>query len=126
MLDASVRVIGKEIVDAKLLMAAPRILEHNRLLVTSMLAELKPAVAAQTPLGPGHFGYHLRDMYKTSVKSGPKGTTGYLISPVQGFWREFGTKRGERRFYTAHKTAALLRKTITKFYGTGKAPWWRR
>lgn len=126
MFDASVRVIGKEIVDAKLLRAAPNILEHNKVMVSAMMGELKPAVAAQTPLGPGHFGYHLRNMLTTDVKMSSNKSIGLLKGPSQGVWREYGTKRGERARMTAHKAARLLRKTIKQYYGTGKVSWWRR
>jgi hypothetical protein len=124
LLGGTVRIIGKEIVDAKLLMAAPRILEQNRLMVTAMLKEIKPIVVAQTPLGPGHFGYHLRDRYSTDVKSEGIKTSGVLKAVMQGFWREFGTKRGERAFMTAHKAASLVKRFITFYYG-GMANWWR-
>lgn len=94
---ANVRVIGKDIVDAKLLMAEPRILEQNRLMVSAMLDQIKPIVVENTPVGPGHFGYHLRDRFETDVRSGGLKTTGVLKSPPTGYWREFGTGGRFRR-----------------------------
>jgi hypothetical protein len=142
----SIRIIGKDIVDAKLLLAAPRILAGNRLMVGTMLDFVKAVTVAATPLGPGHFGYHLRDSFTTDVKSGPVKTTGVLKSPPTGYWREFGTggrfrgpkksalrsyvaaiggagTGGERRFYTAHHALAGIHKFIAFYYG--KAQWWR-
>ena len=144
-------IVMDQIVRAKLLAAEPRILAHNRLMITEMLNVIKPTVIAQTPLGPGHFGYHLRDTYVTDVKSSGIVSTGVLKSPAQGYWREFGTKGrsrklgralglsvsqlgkafnagglgsgGERAFMTAHKALAGVRKMIRVFYG-GQAKWW--
>lgn len=152
MVSAKVIVTGDNIVKAKLLLAAPHILAHNRLLVQSMLNTIKPLVVAQTPLGPGHFGYHLRDTYVTDVKSVGIKTTGVLKAPAQGYWREFGTKGrsrkmgraiglsvgqlskafsagalgggGERAYMTAHKSLSKARALI-KFYYGGMAEWWK-
>lgn len=136
-------VTGKNIVDAKLLAAAPRILAENRAMVTTMLDYIKPVVVANTPLGPGHFGYHLRDSYTTDVRSNGVKTTGVLKAPMQGYWREFGTQAhfrkgltvresrmvvsfmggGERAFMTAHHALSGFRRFISFYYG--KAQWWR-
>lgn len=144
-----VQVIGKNIVDAKLLMAAPRILAHNRSLITEMLAVIKPTVIAETPLGPGHFGYHLRESYVTEVTSKEVVSEGVLKAPMTGYWREYGTRGGFRKRGTlpgysfafekaaglahpgggeragmyAHKALAAVRKLIDVFYG-GAASWW--
>ena len=122
----SVRVIGKEQIEAKLARAEVNILAHNRAMVSEMLGFVKAEVVPQIPIGPGHFGYHLRDTFNTDVRSssGQLGTkvTGVLKSAVQGYWRERGTKRGERAFMTAHKALAGIRKFINAYYGTAK--WW--
>jgi hypothetical protein len=88
---AYIRVIGARQVEAKLLAATPRILAHNRMMVTSMLEFIKPEVEAATPIGPGHFGYHLKNSYKTDVASKGVKTIGVLKAPPQGYWLEFGT-----------------------------------
>lgn len=123
LVSAKVEVYGDRIVKAKLLAAAPRILAENRRMVTEMLDYVKPVVIENTPLGPGHFGYHLRDTYTTDVKSEDFVTRGVLKSAVQGYWRERGTKRGERAFRTAHKALAAVRRFIHFYYGN--AQWWR-
>lgn len=144
-------IVMDQIVRAKLLEAEPRILAHNRLMITEMLNVIKPTVIAQTPIGPGHFGYHLRDTYETDVKSSGVKSTGVLKAPAQGYWREFGTKGrsrkmgsalglsvgqlnkafnagglggGEPALMIAHKALAGVRKMINVFYG-GQAAWWR-
>lgn len=148
LLSGEVEVIGKNILDAKLIAAAPHILAHNRGLITEMLDVIKPTVIAQTPLGPGHFGYHLRDKFVTEVKSEGVTSEGVLKSPMTGYWREYGTRgnyrkggpatagmaraaregffghSGERPFMTAHHALAAVRKLIKVFYG-GQAAWWR-
>lgn len=145
MFTSSIRVIGAQIVDAKLLAAAPRILETNRLMVEAMFGEIKPIVEAQTPIGPGHFGYHLKDTYVTDVKTAGVKTIGVLKSPAQGYWREYGTvsrfsRKGSLRGYTAalggmgsggeralmiaHKALNSVRRLINEYYG-GLATWWR-
>ena len=141
--NGTVRVIGAEIVNAKLLMASPRILAHNRLLVGEMLKHIKPIVESETPIGPGHFGYHLRSSYRTDVKSTGLVTTGVLKAPAQGYWREYGTLgnfakssamsgyiaalgggSGERALFIAHKAANSVKRFIAAYYG-GMAAWWR-
>lgn len=116
--------INKAMVDAKLLHAAPNILAHNRSMVEVMLRNIKPMVIAQTPLGPGHFGYHLRDRYVSVIFSRGVRTVGLLKSPWQGYWREYGTKRGERAFMTAHIALQVTRRIIRVYYG-GMTAWWR-
>jgi len=102
-------------------------------------------VVSNTPLGPGHFGYHLRDSFKTDVSSRGVYTTGVLKSPATGYWREYGTKGhfrnrksalraytaaiggsgegGERAFLTAHHALTGIKKFIRFYYGA--AQWWR-
>ena len=75
MLNVNVKVIGKEIVEAKLLAAAPRILALNLEMVKAMLTWVKVETVAATPLGPGHFGYHLRDRFTT-----PRGSRAFTPS----------------------------------------------
>lgn len=145
MLKVNTRFVGKEIVDAKLRMAAPRILEQNRLMVTQMLDEVKKTLVAETPVGPGHFGYHLKDSYKVDVKSGIERTIGVLKAPAQGYWREYGTKGqfarrgnvraainrlghfsgggGEPALMLAHKALSGVKKFLKFYYGN--AQWWR-
>jgi hypothetical protein len=120
----NIRVIGLKQVQAKLLTAAPNILAHNRAMIAEMLREIKPMVEAQTPLGPGHFGYHLRDRYVTDVSSRGVRSTGVLKSPPQGFWREWGTVH-QRRLYIAHKALSKVKGVIRKYYG-GMNRWWGR
>ena len=137
--------IGLDVVRAKLVATAPRILAQNREMVQTMLDYMKPEVAANTPIGPGHFGYHLRDSYVTDVKSSGVRTIGVLKSPRTGYWREYGTGAryrgpkkaaasvrlltgqagtgGERAFMTAHHALAGFRKFVAFYYG--KAQWWR-
>lgn len=143
-------IVMDQAVRAKLLAAEPRILAHNRLMVTEILNVIKPTVAAATPVGPGHFGYHGRDTITFHVVSKGIATTGKLVAAVQLYWREFGTHGGfhkkgtragyafaferlnklahlgggERAFMTAHKALAQTRAIIRTFYG-GQAAWWR-
>ncbi|SRR6266702_3358891 len=141
----TVRWIGKRELDAKLLAAAPRILEQNRLMVTQMLETVKAEIEPGTPLGPGHFGYHLRDTYRVMVASKGVSTSGSLKAAVQGYWREFGTKgrfksrRNRLRSYTAalggfgsggEKAGLFATRALGKVRGMirlyyGKAQWWR-
>ena len=140
-----VRVLGKQEVDAKLLAAAPRILAENKAMVTEMLEMVKAEIEPGTPVGPGHFGYHLRESYKIEVIAKGSKTTGSLKAAVQGYWREFGThgrfkgRRNRLRAYSAaigafgeggekaglFATKALngVRRLIKAYYG--KAQWWR-
>jgi hypothetical protein len=125
MFNASVRIIGKDIVDAKLLAAAPRIAAQNRFLVNSMLEFIKVEVVPQIPIGPGHFGYHARDTFTTDVKTNAAGitTTGVLKAAAQAYWREFGTlgryKKGAYSKPTlGNARAALYAATV----GTGGEP----
>lgn len=148
MLTGMVRTVGLREVQAKALAANARVLATNYALVSSMLLNIKPIVEADTPLGPGHFGYHLRYSYKTDIKAEGVRTIGVLKSPPQGYWREFGTMAGFRKGgaasaamaraayravfstggeparMTAHKAANATRRFITAYYG-GLANWWR-
>jgi hypothetical protein len=151
MFNASIRVIGKDIVDAKLLMATPRILAQNRFLATSMLEFIKAEVQPEMPLGPGHFGQHARDSYRIDVSSSALKTIGKLWAAVEAYWREFGTlgryKKGAYSKPTlgnaraalyavtvgtggepprpiTHKALAGARKFIDFTYN-GLATWWR-
>jgi len=145
----TVRWIGKREIDAKLLAAAPRILEQNRAMVTEMLEMVKVEILPGTPEGPGHFGYHLRDTYRIEVSSQGVKTTGKLKAAVQGYWREFGTQGrfkgrgraagrlqavrimtgavlaggGEKAGLFATKALSQARRLIRFYYG--KAQWWR-
>jgi len=144
-----VRVIGKEVVVAKLAKAEANILANNLAMTQQMLEYVKAEYIPQIPVGPGHFGYHLRDRVSIHVRpsKGQLGTkvVGVLKTPMQGYWREFGTgarhrsrKRGgvghvvfgtgalgsggERAYMTAHKALAGVRKFIRVWYGTAR--WW--
>jgi len=125
-LSGSVRVIGKEAIEAKLAVAEANILANNLAMTKEMLGYVKAEVVPQIPIGPGHFGYHLRETFSTDVKAGrgQGGTkvTGVLRSAVQGYWRERGTRRGERAYMTAHKALAGVKKFINAYYGMAK--WW--
>lgn len=145
MLTSSVRVIGKEIVDARLLAIAPRILATNRRLVGVMLEAVKAEVVSVTPQGPGHFGYHGRDTVHAEIKSEGVRTKGKLMAAVQLYWREYGTRgyfrkgsaaqrsarqfmasiggtgMGERAFMPANKALNAFRRFIRFYYG---ANWW--
>src|SRR6267142_6442780 len=148
MLKAAV-IIHDEVVRAKLLAAEPRILAQNRALVTSVLEMVKPVEIAETPLGPGHFGYHGRDTVRIDIKSKGIKTVGELKAAVQLYWREYGTRGrfkgpkkarlrhdirimtgglsaggGERAFLVAHKALAGAKRFIG-FYYNGMANWWR-
>ncbi len=150
MLGISLAVIGKEIQDAKLLRAAPAVLATNRTLVVEVLNQIKPVVEGQTPIGPGHFGYHGRDTLKIVVASRGTVTVGKLKAAVQLFWREYGTlgrhrgpKRisrrrrdvgimtgrigtgGEPAYMTAHKAAGVVKRFIAFYYGS-MANWWAK
>ena len=139
---SGVRVVGLKAVETKLAGASARILAQNRLLVGDMMKAIKPIVEAETPIGPGHFGYHLRNSYTTSISSRSVVTTGVLKSPSQGYWREYGTLgrfaktsalagyvssfggNGERALFVAHKAADSVRRFIRAYYG-GMTRWWR-
>lgn len=130
-------------------LAAPRIREENHLMIGAMLDWVKVEAIAATPLGPGHFGYHLKESFSTDIEERGLKTVGVLKSPPTGYWREFGTKgrfrrsalltqgkgrsarllesfggQGERAFMTAHKALNGARRIIRNFYN-GKALWWR-
>lgn len=137
------------IMRAKLKAATPNILAHNVKLVTSMLEVAKPIVADNTPVGPGHFGFHGRDSLRIEIYSSLKSTRGKLLGAAQMGWREFGTRgrsrklggawltvgqskqvtasglfgEGERAFLTAHKAVNSTRRFISFYYG-GMATWW--
>ena len=143
-----IRVLGAREVQAKLLLARPHILAHNREMISTMLDFVKAEVVAATPVGPGHFGFHLRDSYTTDVKSYNVKSVGVFKATAQGYWLEFGTlsqfKRGGQGAFTAetnlifaqagtfgerprmlaHKALRGVRKFI-KFYYGGMANWWR-
>ena len=121
---ANVRVIGGQVVEAKLAAAAPNILAHNRMLVEAMLGEVKPNVFVNTPLGPAHFGYHGRDTLRIEIHTKGIKTIGTLRAAAQLYWRERGTRRGERARMVAHHALAGVKKFI-KFYYGGMATWWR-
>jgi len=140
-------VIGLDIVRAKLALATPRILATNQAMVITILAQTKAATTAATPLGPGHFGYHLRNTFRTEIQSKGTGTVGKLLGAPQGYWREYGTGAryrgpnrlrryvgaverassistgGERAFMTAHKAAGGFKGIVAAFY-SGLARWW--
>lgn len=147
---ATVKWIGKREFDAKLLAAAPHILENNWEMVTAMLDGAKAELESTTPFGPAHFGYHLRDSYTTEVANKGWRVTGKLMSPPQGYWREFGTRGrsrkqasalglsvgqlnkavklgglggGEKATMAAHKAVAGFRRLIKEFYS--HHIWWR-
>ena len=143
-------IVYDEVVRQKLLMAAPHILANNRALVEAMLKGVKPVVHVETPLGPGHFGYHGRDTLEVEIHSHGVKTIGKLKAAVQLYWREYGTRgsakrhkgisftarevkaisafsgqgSGERARMVAHKALAKVRSMINVFYG-GQAAWWR-
>lgn len=147
MIGLSIKVIGQDVVAAKLAAAGPNILRQNRRLVNSMLQEVKPAVQAGTPLGPGHFGYHGRDTLKVAIDSKGSKTKGLLLGAVQLYWREYGTGMryrgpraaqrriaatramtgantgGEAPTMLAHKAYSATRRFISYYYG-GMASWW--
>lgn len=116
--------VNAQIALAKLEKASPRILAQNRLLAEGLLKEVSSVVYAQTPLGPGHFGYHGRDTLGIKVSSKGMKTKGQLTAAVQLGWRERGTSRGERPRYTARKALAAVKRFIAAYYG-GMAAWWR-
>lgn len=151
MLNVNMRVIGKNLVDAKLLAAAPRILALNQEMVKAMLTWVQVEWIAATPLGPGRFesGRHLRDSSTTDTRFEGIRTVGVLKSPATGYWREFGTQGsfhkgraasasmaraafagaamgsfGERAFMVAHRALNGSRRIIKNFY-SGAALWWR-
>lgn len=140
----SLRVIGLDIVRAKLALAVPNILATNAAMVATMLEQTKVGTIRNTPLGPGHFGYHLRDRITSDIEAKGTRTVGKLLSPRTGYWREYGTRGryrggnrirkafasfggygtgGERAFLTAHKAAGGFRRTVAAFY-SGLARWW--
>ncbi len=124
-LGAAIRITGKDAVVRKLTAAPVNIMVQNELMVKQMLDTVKGVLIPQTPIGPGHFGSHLRDSYRVDVR--PKGLSaivGVLKSPPQGYWRERGTKRGERALMIAHKAANEVRRFIRAYY-TGAAIWYR-
>lgn len=141
---AGVNAVGLDVVDAKMLKAAPNILAHNRVMVGEMLRFVKAETVANTPVGPGHFGYHLRDSFTTDSRSKGLTTIGVLKSPATGYWREYGTMQryrkagprkavarlgayglgGERAYMTAHHALTGVKKFIAFYYG-GMAKWWK-
>jgi hypothetical protein len=146
----SARVVGLDKVRAKLALMPLHVQENNTLMIESMLAWIKAETIANTPLGPGHFGYHLRNSITTKVEITPTKVKGFVRAPVQGYWREYGTlgrlrhgasvakarralalvvgyavgsSGGERPRMTAHKAATGAKKIINAFYS--HALWWR-
>jgi len=123
----SVRVIGKDVIETKLAVAEANILANNLAMMKEMLGYVKAEVATEIPIGPGHFGYHTRETLRVDVRvgSGQSGTkvTGVLKAAVPAYWREKGTKRGERAFLTAHHALAGIKKFIRFWYG-GLGKWW--
>lgn len=137
-------IVHDEIVRAKLLAAAPRILAQNRVLVQAMLDPVAAVVQSDTPLGPAHFGYHGRDTVKVDVSSKGVTTAGKVIGAAQLYWREYGTRgrfrkgskleryvralesggSGERAFMPANKALSYTKRLIS-FYYNGMANWWR-
>lgn len=138
-------IVHDEIVREKLLLAAPRILATNRLLVEAMLNEVKLAEVSQTPEGPGHFGYHGRDTVRVQITTKGAETMGRLVGAVQLFWREYGTRGrfrnkrnklrsyvaaiggagggGERAYMVANRALSFTKRFIKAYYG-GTANWW--
>jgi len=124
MLRINVTAIGMRAAEVKLIASEARILTTNRALATAILEHAKPIVYANTPVGPGHFGYHGRDTLRVVVTSKGIRTTGELRAKVQLYWREKGTKQGERAFHTARKAVGSTKRYISFYYG-GMANWWR-
>jgi hypothetical protein len=125
-LSGAVNIIGKEGVVARLTAAPLNIMIQNRVMVTEMLDTVRDVLIPETPIGPGHFGRHLRDSYTVDVKTkGFSAVIGVLKAPVQGYWRERGTKRGQPGLMLAHKAANQVRRFIRTYY-TGAAMWYRR
>jgi hypothetical protein len=130
----------------KLLLAEPHILAKNALMATTMLNEVKAAVVAATPEGPGHFGYHGRDTVHVTISVKGVTTTAKLMAAMQIYWREYGTgvrfrgkssksaKRvtrimtgaatgGEPALMIANKALNATKRYIA-FYYNGLANWW--
>jgi len=151
-LGGSVRVIGKDVIEAKLAAAEANIHANNLLMTKEMLEYVKAEVVPQIPLGPGHFGDHGRDTLKVvisglGVAGGQLGTKviGVLTAAPDVYWREFGTglryrgpkrKRfsvrvmtgaagtgGEAPRLMATHALAGIKKFINFYYG-GLAKWW--
>ena len=117
-------IVKAEAVQARLNAMAPKILAQNRLLAEALLKEVKGVVYANTPVGPGHFGYHGRDTLRVDVSSKRVKTTGKLMAAVQLGWRERGTKRGERARWTAKRALAVVKRYVSFYYG-GMGKFWR-
>jgi hypothetical protein len=132
----TVNVIGQREVELKLLAAAPRILEENRLMVAQMLETVRGEIQSV----PGY-----RSSLRVEVAAIGVTTLGKLLVAARGYWREFGTRgrnksrSNRRRAYTAalggfgsggekaglYATHALsgVRRLIKLYYGN--AQWWR-
>lgn len=152
MLSGQVRVVGLDVLEAKLAKAEANILANNLAMVKEMLDMVKAEVTPQIPIGPGHFGYHGRNTLKVVVQAqGPAGgqfgtkVVGLLKAAVEVYWREFGTgmryrgpKRkafgvrimtgsagtgGEKPRLMATHALAGIKKFIAFYYG-GLAKWW--
>ncbi len=138
----TIRSVNLRLTQEKLAAAAPRILENNRAMVTAMLDMIKPIVEENTPIGPGRFGFHLRDTFRVDVRSLGLKTTGVLKSASTGYWREYGTlgsfhkgntigafmsalqgQSGEAAHMTAHHAASGIRRFLNFYYG-GMVRWW--
>lgn len=74
--------------------AAPGLMaSENAIALRSSVELVKSIAEANTPIGPGHFGYHLRERWHASVQVGLKRSIGKVSTDApQGRWREFGTK----------------------------------
>lgn len=123
MLTSTVKVIGADIVKAKLIAATPAILAQNRILVKVILEASKSEIVGKTPLGPAHFGYHGRDTVRSTIISKGKRTVGRIIAATQLLWREKGTKRGEKALWVARAAVNSAKRYISSEYGGG-ASWW--
>ncbi len=149
---ATIHWVGLREIQAKADTAAIHLFENNWEMVKAMLEATKAEVEATTPIGPGHFGYHLKDSYKIQMSNHGWSVQGRLMAPPQGYWREFGTKGrsrglarglnlsvgqlskaykqgavgpgGEKAGMYAHKALASFRRLIKEFYG-GQHAWWR-
>ncbi len=136
--------VNDQLVKAKLVAMAPRILAQNALMARTMLDEVKSVTVAATPAGPGHFGYHGRDTVHVEVTSTGVKTTAKLKAAMQLYWREYGTgvhfrkgskakqavrvmtgsaSGGEPALMVANKALNFTKRFI-KFYYNGMANWW--
>ncbi len=135
--------VNDQLVKAKLVAMAPRILAQNALMARTMLDEVKSVTVAATPEGPGHFGYHGRDTIHVTITTSGIKTTAKLLAAMQIYWREYGTRgrfrkgkaldrymravqqggSGEPALMVANKALNFTKRFI-KFYYNGMANWW--